>query len=89
MAGSARSLLTPVRTEVAVPVYAPEESIADGFRLRNKTGTMVAVEALATWLGRGRASIPKLLEYAHIDGVERVILPYPAALQACSGHRPF
>lgn len=67
--------------EVEVPVYDAEKTIADCFRFRNKIGTTVATEALSAWLKRGKTSIPKLLEYARIDGVERVILPYLEALQ--------
>lgn len=67
---------------VSLSVFGPEKTIADCFRFRNKIGTSVAVEALAAWLRRGPASIPKLLEFARIDGVERVLLPYLEALRS-------
>jgi predicted transcriptional regulator of viral defense system len=61
-------------------VYRPEKSIADAFKYRNKLGLDVALEALSTWRKRKGAKMERLLEYARICRVERVIRPYLEAL---------
>lgn len=64
----------------STPIYCPEKSIADCFKFRNKIGTDVAVDALKDYVRSRNRDIPKLIEYARIDRVERIMLPYIEAL---------
>lgn len=61
---------------VAVRVYSPEKTLADCFKFRNKVGMDVVLEALRLYRGRMKFDISKLVEYARICRIERVMLPY-------------
>jgi predicted transcriptional regulator of viral defense system len=63
-----------------VRVYGPEKSIADAFKYRNKIGMEVALEALRTWRARRESNIERLLDYARICRVERIMRPYLEAM---------
>ena len=65
---------------VPVRIYDPEKTIADCFKFRGRIGTDVALEALRVWSARRGRSIDRLLAYARVDRVERVIRPYLEAL---------
>jgi len=66
---------------VPVRIYSPEKTIADCFKYRNKIGIDVAVEALRRYREKvRRLPVNKLLEYARIDRVEKVMRPYLEAL---------
>ncbi len=65
---------------IKVRAYGAEKSIADVFKYRNKIGMDVALEALRTWRSRRRPNIKRLLEYAKICRIERVIRPYLEAM---------
>ena len=65
---------------VKVRIYGPEKTVADCFKFRNKIGLDVAIEALKLCLGRKGSTPRKLLHYAHICRVERVMRPYLEAL---------
>ncbi len=71
---------TPVVDSVAIRVYGAEKSIADAFKYRNKIGIDVALEALRNWRQRAKPDFARVLEYARICRVERVIRPYLEAL---------
>lgn len=71
---------TPVFDGKPIRVYGAEKSIADVFKYRNKIGIDVALEALRTWRSRREASFEKLLEYARICRVDRVMRPYLEAM---------
>jgi predicted transcriptional regulator of viral defense system len=61
----------------AVKIYNAEKSVADAFKYRNKIGLDVALEALRFYLQpRRRPQIDRLLEYARICRVERIMRPY-------------
>jgi predicted transcriptional regulator of viral defense system len=61
---------------VMVRIYGPEKTVADCFKFRNRIGLDVAIEALKL-CREGRGSTPrKLLHYARICRVERIIRPY-------------
>jgi predicted transcriptional regulator of viral defense system len=66
---------------VTVRLYDAEKTIADCFKFRNRIGTDVALEALRRWRGRRDRSVDRLLHYARVDRVERVLRPYLEALQ--------
>jgi len=62
---------------VPVRIYSPEKTIADCFKYRNKIGLDVAVEALRRYREKvRRMPVNKLLEYARICRVERIMRPY-------------
>ena len=63
-----------------IPIYCREKTIADCFKFRNKIGTEVAVDALKDYMRSRNRDIPKLTEYARIDRVDRIMLPYIEAL---------
>lgn len=66
--------------DIAVRVYSPEKTIADCFKYRNKIGMDVAVEALRLYLKRRNKDINKVVHYARICRVEKIILPYIEAI---------
>ena len=71
---------TPKIDGKLVRVYGPEKSIADAFKYRNKIGREVALEALRTWRARRESNIERLLDYARICRVERIMRPYLEAM---------
>lgn len=71
---------TPTIDGRRVQVYGADKSIADAFKYRRKIGTDIALEALRNWVGRRGSRIEKLLEYARICRVERVMRPYLESL---------
>lgn len=67
--------------QVRVRIYSPEKTIADCFKYRHKIGIDLAVEALRNYRQRVRKlPVQKLLEYARICRVERVMRPYLEAV---------
>jgi predicted transcriptional regulator of viral defense system len=69
------------RDGVKLKVYDPAKTVADCFRLRNRLGIDVAVEALRTGLEEGRFTPAEVLSAAKICRVARVVRPYLEALQ--------
>ena len=65
---------------VNVKIYNIEKTVADCFKFRNKTGLDIAIEALKGYLGGSNRDIEKLLHYARIDRVEKVIRPFIEAI---------
>ena len=62
-------------------ITCPEKSLADIFKYRHKLGSDVALEALKFYLRRRRRpQVDKLLEYARVCRVEKVMRPYLEAL---------
>jgi predicted transcriptional regulator of viral defense system len=62
---------------VPIKVYSSEKTIADCFKYRNKIGIDVAIEALRAYREKVRKlPVNKLMEYARICRVERVMRPY-------------
>jgi predicted transcriptional regulator of viral defense system len=66
---------------VAVRIYRPEKTVVDCFRFRNKIGIDVAIEALQLVLKNKRMTAARILPYARICRVEKIMLPYLEALQ--------
>lgn len=62
--------------EVSVKVYNPEKTLADCFKFRNKIGIDVTLEALKLYRTRMTPDFDKLLRYAGICRVEKVMRPY-------------
>ena len=65
---------------VSVKVYGPEKTVADCFKFRNRIGLDVAIEALKLCRERKGSTPRKLLHYARICRVERIMRPYLEAL---------
>jgi predicted transcriptional regulator of viral defense system len=61
---------------VYVKVYSPEKTLADCFKFRNKIGMDVVLEALKLYKTRKKFDLGKLLKYAKICRVEKVMRPY-------------
>jgi predicted transcriptional regulator of viral defense system len=61
---------------VTVQVYCPEKTMADCFKFRNKIGVDVVLEALKLYKSRMKFNHQKILEYARICRVDKIITPY-------------
>ncbi len=61
---------------VPIKVYNPEKTLADCFKFRNKIGMDVVLEALKLYRARKEFDLAKLLKYARICRVEKVMRPY-------------
>lgn len=59
-----------------VKIYNREKTICDMFRYRNKLGEDLAFEGLKNYLNSRGFNIGKIIEYAKICRVERIIMPY-------------
>lgn len=57
-------------------VYSPEKTLADCFKYRNKIGMDTVLEALKFYRQRKKVKIDRLLNYARICRVEKVMRPY-------------
>ncbi len=65
---------------IAVRIYGAEKSVADTFKFRRKLGLDLAIEALKTYRTRPGFDVARLLHYARLCRVERVMSPYLEAL---------
>ena len=59
-----------------VKVYSPAKTVADLFKLRNRYGTDIALEALREVWRKRRATVAELHYCARICRVERIMQPY-------------
>lgn len=64
---------------VAVRIYNPEKTLADCFKYRSKIGMEVVLEAIRAYR-RKQPRLQRVLEYARICRVERLMRPYLEAL---------
>ena len=82
---SGQSLTSGVETHerdgVLVRVYSAAKTVADCFKLRNRFGVALAVEALRTGLQEQAFTPADVLGAARICRVSRIIRPYLEALQ--------
>ena len=62
--------------DVSVRIYSAEKTLADCFKFRNKIGLDVALESLRMYRARRRPELQKVLEFARICRVEKVVRPY-------------
>jgi predicted transcriptional regulator of viral defense system len=60
----------------SIRVYSPEKTLADCFKYRNRIGLDVALEALRAYRRRRRKDFDRVLDYARLCRVERIIRPY-------------
>ena len=66
--------------EVTVKVYCPEKTLADCFKFRNRIGIDVLLEALRLYRTRKTLNMEKLINYAGICRVKKVMRPYLEAI---------
>jgi predicted transcriptional regulator of viral defense system len=63
-----------------VKIYNREKTIADCFKFRKRIGEDIALEALKDYLGQPQADIHQLMNYAKVNRVERIMIPYIKSL---------
>jgi len=63
-----------------INMYSIEKTLVDCFKFRNKIGMDIALEALKLYRSRMQFKHAKILEYAKICRVEKVMYPYLEAL---------
>ena len=61
---------------VGVRIYSAEKTLVDCFKFRKKIGMDVVLEALKFYKSRHKIDIGKLIEYARICRVEKIMMPY-------------
>lgn len=61
---------------VVIKVYSPEKTLADCFKFRNKIGMDIVLEALKLYKSRMKFDHKKILEYAKICRVDKIVFPY-------------
>lgn len=61
---------------VPVRIYCPEKTLADCFKYRNKLGMDVVLEALKLYKSEKKFQLDKLIKYARVCRVEKVMQPY-------------
>lgn len=64
-----------------VRVFGVAKTVADCFKFRNKIGQDVAVEALQEVVRSRKATPARVMEFAEIDRVAKIVRPYLEALQ--------
>jgi predicted transcriptional regulator of viral defense system len=60
----------------SVKIYTPEKTLADCFKFRNKIGMEIVLEALKLYRTRHPFNIEKLLMYAEVCRVKKIMTPY-------------
>jgi len=63
-----------------VQIYSAEKTLADCFKYRNKIGMDTVLEALTLYRDQHKPKPRKLIEYAKVCRVEKVMRPYLEAL---------
>ncbi|HNP36959.1 MAG TPA: type IV toxin-antitoxin system AbiEi family antitoxin domain-containing protein [Woeseiaceae bacterium] len=63
-----------------IQIYSAEKSLADCFKYRNKIGMDTVLEALTLYRDQHKPKPRKLIEYAKVCRVEKVMRPYLEAL---------
>ncbi len=65
---------------VKVKIYNREKTVADCFKFRNRVGEDVALEALKDYIRQPKMDVHRLLEYAKINHIEKLMIPYLKSL---------
>lgn len=65
---------------VSLRVYSAEKALVDCFKFRNRIGLDVVIEALHTYRARRRRDFQRVLQFARVCRVERLIRPYLEAI---------
>ncbi len=61
---------------ISIRIYNPEKTLVDCFKFRNKIGMDIVLEALKLYKERQSIDVKKLMKYAKICRVSKVITPY-------------
>ncbi len=61
---------------LSIQIYDIEKTIVDCFKFRNKIGLDVVLEAIKLYKSRENIKLNKLLEYANICRVKKIMIPY-------------
>lgn len=61
---------------VSINIYCPEKTLADCFKFRNKLGMDIVLEALKFYKTRKVFDLEKLIMYARVCRVEKIMRPY-------------
>lgn len=61
---------------VRVKVYSPEKTLVDCFKFRNKIGMDVVLEALKLYKNKKKFDHKKIMKYAKICKVDKIVRPY-------------
>lgn len=61
---------------VPVRIFSTEKTLADCVKYRNKIGLDIVLEAMKMYRQRGRMKIDRLMHYANVCRVERIMRPY-------------
>jgi hypothetical protein len=77
----AEGIETHARDGVTLRVYSAAKAVADCFRLRNRLGIAVAVEALRNGLDERKLTSAEVMSAARTCRVANVVRPYLEALQ--------
>lgn len=59
-----------------VSIYNPEKTLVDCFKFRNKIGMDVFLESLKLYKSRQTFNLEKLLKYADVCRVKKMMIPY-------------
>ncbi|ADD67484.1 conserved hypothetical protein [Denitrovibrio acetiphilus DSM 12809] len=62
--------------KIEVKIYSVEKTIADCFKFRNKLGMDIVLEALKMYKARKDFNVTKLVKYAKICRVDKIMKPY-------------
>ncbi len=65
---------------VKVKIYNREKTITDCFKFRKRIGEEIALEALKEYVNKPGMNVHSLLEYAKINRVEKLMVPYLKSL---------
>ncbi len=65
---------------VKVKIYNREKTVADCFKFRKRVGEDIALEALKDYINQPKLDVHKLLGYAKINRVEKLMIPYMKSL---------
>lgn len=65
---------------VDVKIYSLEKTLTDCFKYKSKIGIEIAIEALKDYMKNYPPKIDKIIEYAKINRVEKIMRPYLEAV---------
>lgn len=65
---------------VPIKIYNKEKTIADCFRYRSKVSLSIAIESLKDYMNTPKPDLDTLINYATIDRVDKIIIPYIKAI---------
>jgi predicted transcriptional regulator of viral defense system len=61
---------------IPIRIYDPEKTLVDCFKFRNKIGMDIVLEALRLYNDRKKINLDKIIKYARVCRVEKIMKPY-------------